>query len=249
MNTPSKRYPSGYYVYAYLRQTSRTPYYIGKGKKDRAWKKHGPISLPPDPTNIVVLEQNLTEIGALALERRLIRWWGRKDIGTGILLNKTDGGEGQSGRIVSDRTRAILRESKLGKKASLKAVESMRRAKKGTKPSEKCIQARIEQCKGKPMSEKNKKALTGIERKKRREPTPEEKIAIGEKIRASKVGKKASDETRKKISEIRTGTKSSDETRAKMSKTRKGRKDSEETRMNKKRAAILREEKKKLQRG
>jgi hypothetical protein len=128
-----------YYIYAYLRKDG-TPYYIGKGKEKRAWTKQHSVPVPHDNKKIVIVEANLTELGAFALERRLIRWYGRKDNGTGILRNLTNGGEGPSGAILSEETRLKMSAAKKGHLLSeehkLKISEALKGRNKGYKHSD-----------------------------------------------------------------------------------------------------------------
>jgi len=80
-----------YYVYQYLREDN-TPYYIGKGKNCRAWAKSHSVGVP-SLDRIQIIKDKLTETEAFQLEMDLISHYGRKDIGTGILRNSTNGGD------------------------------------------------------------------------------------------------------------------------------------------------------------
>jgi len=108
-----------FYIYAYLRKDG-TPYYIGKGKGNRAYHSHKWLNKPRYRDRIVFMETNLSELGAFALERRYIRWYGRKGIDqNGILLNRAEGGEGSSGYKMSAERRKQVSEQMMGNKHNL----------------------------------------------------------------------------------------------------------------------------------
>ena len=99
-----------YYTYAYLRE-DRTPYYVGKGKERRIYLKgKGEVNPPKDKSRIIFLKQNLTEEEAFKHEIYMISIFGRKDLGTGILYNMTNGGDGCSGYIVSEEEKQKRRD-------------------------------------------------------------------------------------------------------------------------------------------
>ena len=101
-----------YYTYAYLRE-DRTPYYIGKGKGNRAYRRRNKgINPPKDKSRILILKKNLTEEESFRHEIYMIAVFGRKDLGTGILHNKTDGGDG---RKHPEEVKKKISQKQLGK--------------------------------------------------------------------------------------------------------------------------------------
>ncbi len=111
-----------YYVYIYLNQLKEgiwsfkdhtfeyQPFYVGKGKKKREKSHMYPSNLRKksyknntikkvlketgeEPIHFRIYE-NLTNEEAIRIEAELIKFFGRVDLGTGLLTNMTDGGEG-----------------------------------------------------------------------------------------------------------------------------------------------------------
>jgi len=100
----------GAFVYCYLRSTDLTPYYVGMASISvRPFQRHS-CNIPANCSLIRVLRSGLSWDEALQWEMTFIRHYGRKDTGTGILRNLTDGGEGVLGMIHTAETKQILRE-------------------------------------------------------------------------------------------------------------------------------------------
>jgi len=103
--------PNRFYTYAYLRE-DKTPYYIGKGTGDRIYSTNKRIKPPKDKSRIIYLKQNLTEEEAFRHEIYMIDVFGRKDLGTGILYNMTNGGDGTSGWVPSEENKKNISNAK-----------------------------------------------------------------------------------------------------------------------------------------
>ena len=190
-----------YYTYAYLRE-DKTPYYIGKGKGYRIYRKDRRIKPPKDKSRIIFLKKNLTEEEAFKHEIYMIDVLGRKDLGTGILHNRSDGGEGVSGFIHSEKTKIKMSEARKGEKNYNY---------------------------GKTFSEETRRKLSDAQ--KGRTHSEETKIKMSEAKKGENhylYGKTHSEETKIKMSETQKGKTFSEEHRRKLSEANKN--PSEETR-------------------
>jgi len=125
-----------YYTYAYLREDG-TPYYIGKGKAGRITNSLHRIAIPKNEERIIYLKKNLTDEESRRHEIYMIAIFGRKDLGTGILRNMTDGGEGCAGRVLSKETKKKLSAAHKGRKKSEAHRKALSEAAKKRRASDK----------------------------------------------------------------------------------------------------------------
>jgi NUMOD3 motif len=126
-----------FYSYLWLREDG-SPYYVGKGSGRRAFRDNHGVHRPANKTRIILFLQE-DEASAFQSEKDLIALFGRKDNGTGILRNLTDGGEGSANPSIETRQRLSQSHQgkpspKKGKKISDEARQNLKGFSKGHVP-------------------------------------------------------------------------------------------------------------------
>lgn len=145
-----------FYVYVW-RDSSGTPFYVGKGSGNRAHSTTQRSDAFKEihargGCAVEIVDWFIHESQAHAYEVAIIERYGRREYG-GLLVNKTDGGEGISGLVrtsehnakigaahlgkkrppISDETRAKIGAVSRGRKRSAETRENMSAAQRGRK--------------------------------------------------------------------------------------------------------------------
>lgn len=175
-----------FYTYIYYDPSrNNEPIYVGKGQKQRAWAHLKRKDKHPFTHRIQLMKKNnvlpiigvyggLDEEFALLLEEELINKFGRKDLGTGTLLNLTDGGDtpinlsAEARKKMSDAAKSRVHTDEYKRKMSIS-------------------------CSGRIVSEETRARMSGK--------TPSEETKA--KLSISNVGKVRSEETRAKMRGLR----------------------------------------------
>jgi hypothetical protein len=143
-----------HYLYRHIRLDKNEPFYIGIGtvyqvdinssletvyyKRAYCKQRSGIWYNVTNKTNYIVeiiIESNNYDF-IKDKEREFINLYGRKNNNTGCLVNLTDGGEGTNNRVVSQKTKNILKIKATGKKWSDEYKELFRQQKLGKKQNQ-----------------------------------------------------------------------------------------------------------------
>jgi group I intron endonuclease len=133
-------------VYQHKNKTTEEVFYIGIGKtKDRAYSKYSRGKFWIDYTSkyeyeVEIMHEDIIWEDACLIEKYLINFYGRRDLGLGTLVNQTDGGDGILGYSFSKENLVKLSEKRSGKnngfynkKHSEETIELLRAQKSGSK--------------------------------------------------------------------------------------------------------------------
>jgi hypothetical protein len=142
-------------VYRHIRLDKNEPFYIGIGEDiKRAFyfykrSEHWHHIFNKTKIQVEILFDDVSLDFALEKERELIKLYGRKDLGAGLLVNKTDGGEYVEGlsldvrkvmsdkaknRIITDEWKKNMSKSQLGRTHSTTTKLKIKTSQKNNKP-------------------------------------------------------------------------------------------------------------------
>ena len=108
-------------VYKHIREDLNEVFYIGMGENESRAHTEYKRSVPwKNVTNKTkyraeIIFNNLTWEEACEKEKEYIKFYGRRDLGLGSLVNMTDGGEGGLGKIVSEKHRIAVSKAQKGR--------------------------------------------------------------------------------------------------------------------------------------
>jgi hypothetical protein len=107
-------------VYKHIRKDKNEIFYIGIGKtiarakSKKSRNNHWYNIINKTDYSIEIIHNNISWEDACELEKTYIKQYGRKDLGLGLLVNMTDGGDGISN--ISDETKKKMSNKKIDKK-------------------------------------------------------------------------------------------------------------------------------------
>ena len=107
-------------VYQHIRKDNNQIFYVGIGKSEkRAYDKIRRYKPWKDLTKnhdfyVEITHRDICWEEACAIERYLIAFYGRRDLGTGCLVNMTDGGDGTKNLSQESRSKMAVNKGKFG---------------------------------------------------------------------------------------------------------------------------------------
>lgn len=191
-------------VYRHRRLDTNKVFYIGIGRFEKRaydfnkrsdwWKK---IKAKTD-ISVEIISDNIDFEDAKDLEVLLIKEYGRANMGTGILINMTDGGDGVLGRIISESHKQKLRE------ANALRVDEI-------------VANFLKHSKGREVSEETRLKISNANKGKIRSDEYKERVRIKSTGNKYSLGYKHTDESKLKMSISNKNKIFSKETRGKIS--------------------------------